>query len=263
MRALLVEDRLDIGHAITQAAVNEGLVMDWASTVAGAMEALDTNRYMAAIIRDTIDSERRISDRILGIRESGLLGLAGPEVADRIAMLQNGYDDAMSPPYSIREILVRCRSCAGKWRERSRRILTYSYLTLDIGLRRVFVDGYQVPMMSSMWALLEVAARNPGFPVMSSVAEECGGTRKNFYLDVYRIGRRLTAWGHPQLIHVHGKDGFVLEDRGHSAVKNKDKFEHLLAFLKSLSMLKCPRDYEMLAEFSEAKQARKRKKPTP
>jgi DNA-binding response OmpR family regulator len=89
-----------------------------------------------------------------------MLTARGEEV-DRIVGLSMGADDYMVKPFSPRELVARVRALLRRPRA-PRSSAPASGMEVDTATRRVSVDGREVRLTNTEFALLEALARDPG-----------------------------------------------------------------------------------------------------
>jgi DNA-binding response OmpR family regulator len=90
---------------------------------------------------------------------------ARDSIGDRVAGLQGGADDYMSKPFGFEELLARIRlrlrdPAASRGPDDS--VLERGGLRMDVGTRRVTVEGRDVDLSAREFALAEVFLRHPG-----------------------------------------------------------------------------------------------------
>lgn len=261
MRVLLIDDRKDLGTELKKLSKSEDVILDWATETGGARQALKDDTYEAVILADTLDDG--ISQEILGGRITGLLGLTAGGADERIAMLRKGYDDALSAPYSLREILVRTSSVMGRWRGRAKQLVTIGHATLDYGFHKLYVDGMEVTCTTVMWHILSVAFRNPGTVFNEDSVLASGVSGRGRLQAMYRVRWRLRAWGHGDIFHVPSPSEFCVEDRNlrPHASTTKDRIKYLKNFIRTYPFLVCPNDYRMLQMLLDDKTLVLKEKP--
>lgn len=246
MKVLLVDDRKDFGRELVGMSKQEGIRLDWATETEGARQALKDESYATVIMLDKLDDG--LSAEILGGRETGLLGLTAGDTQDRIALLRKGFDDAMSSPHSLQEVLVRSKSVLGKLHGRTAPVVTVGHVRIEMGPRRVFIDGLQVPFSSSMWYILSTAARTPGVLVQGEEVVKASGAGRNARAVLYSVQWRLRAWGHGDVFHIVPPYDFILEDQGRPphASKAADRVAHLKQYMRCRKEHVGPNDYAVL-----------------
>jgi DNA-binding response OmpR family regulator len=87
------------------------------------------------------------------------------EEADRVMGLEGGADDYIAKPFSSRELLARVRAHARRARGRvgpPAGVLRVGPISIDVGTRRVLLDGADVTLTTYEFDLLRVFAERPG-----------------------------------------------------------------------------------------------------
>ncbi len=164
---LLVDTDPSIQRLLRAALTMRGYSVVVTGTANGALEALDRH-HPDLILLDIMLPDRsgfgilqeiraRTSVPIIVISARG-----APE--DRAQGLELGADDYVTKPFHLDELLARITAVL-------RRVCTnappptplhYGHVTIDLHNRRVYVDGEEVRLSRTEWALLEQLARNPG-----------------------------------------------------------------------------------------------------
>jgi two-component system, OmpR family, KDP operon response regulator KdpE len=85
---------------------------------------------------------------------------------DKVAALDAGADDYLTKPFSVPELLARLRvalrHAARTGRDEAGAVVTVGGLLLDLGARRVTLDGAEVRLTNLEYKLLVALARHPG-----------------------------------------------------------------------------------------------------
>jgi two-component system KDP operon response regulator KdpE len=84
---------------------------------------------------------------------------------DKISALDEGADDYVTKPFSLDELLARVRAAIRRAEPPEGGAppkLRVGRMVVDLGLRAVEVDGSQVRLTATEWALLEQFVANPG-----------------------------------------------------------------------------------------------------
>ena len=170
---LVVEDEPTLATAIAQRITAEGWTARVASDGASAVQAASTLRpdlvimdimrhgwsigaYEAAAYR----AERPVPVLILTARD---------DEADKVIGLGAGADDYMTKPFSMRELIARCKALLRRVdrakviakNSENEKLLDFGSLVIDPAQRIVTVNGEQVHLTPTEFDLLATLARKP------------------------------------------------------------------------------------------------------
>jgi len=176
-RLLVVEDDPAIADAVVRRLRSEGYTVDAAHDGPAAVAAAERNRYDAVVLDVMLPglSGLEVCRRIQAREPVPVLMLtARDEESDRLVGLAVGADDYLTKPFSPRELVARvaallrrvdraaaiaeAASSAGRADEQ----LAAGSLSIDVGARRVQVDGGEVHLTRTEFDLLLALARRPG-----------------------------------------------------------------------------------------------------
>ena len=106
---------------------------------------------------------------VRAVRKAGttpilVLSVRGEE-EDKVRALDLGADDFITKPFSVAELLARVRAQLRRSGAASGGALRFPGLALDRDRRRVTVDGREVRLTPTEFAILELLAANAGRPV--------------------------------------------------------------------------------------------------
>jgi DNA-binding response OmpR family regulator len=190
---LVVEDDRVIADAVARRLVSEGFRVDVVHDGRAAVDAASGHRNDAAgavgsqydaVVLDLmlpgLDG-LEVCRRIQAVRPLPVLMLtARAEETDRIVGLGVGADDYLTKPFSPRELVARVRALlrrveraaqladerlaaqAAALDDTAARLELGAGLVLDVGARRVELDGTQVHLTRTEFDLLHALARRPG-----------------------------------------------------------------------------------------------------
>ena len=139
---LVVEDEPTLATAIAQRITAEG----WTARVAGATKRIVAERPVPVLILTARDDE-----------------------ADKVIGLGAGADDYMTKPFSMRELIARCKALLRRV-ERAKviaknseneKLLDFGSMVIDPAQRIVTVNGEQVHLTPTEFDLLATLARRP------------------------------------------------------------------------------------------------------
>jgi DNA-binding response OmpR family regulator len=167
---LVVEDDRRLGRLVARLLTEDRHVVDLAMTGEEAIELLEANAGIEAVILDVrlpgldgLAVARRTRER--GSRVPILMLTARDGVADRVQGLDAGADDYLIKPFAYEELAARLRALArrasGSAREPLSRLVA-GPIELDELTRAVTVEGRPVELTRREFALLECLLRHAG-----------------------------------------------------------------------------------------------------
>lgn len=109
---------------------------------------------------DGIEVVRRL--RADGDTTPVLLVTARDDEVDRVLGLELGADDYVTKPFSPRELVARVRAVLRRSAPAAPDVLTVGPVQIDLGGRRVHVDGREIALTTTEFDLLAHLARRPG-----------------------------------------------------------------------------------------------------
>ena len=169
---LVVEDEPTLATAIAQRITAEGWTARVASDGASAVQAASQIKPDLVImdimlpIMDGLEATKRIvAERPVPV----LILTARDDEADKVIGLGAGADDYMTKPFSMRELIARCKALLRRV-ERAKviaknseneKVLDFGSLVIDPAQRIVNLDGEQVHLTLTEFDLLATLARKP------------------------------------------------------------------------------------------------------
>ena len=169
---LVVEDEPTLATAIAQRLTSEGWTARVASDGASAVQAASQLRPDLVImdimlpVMDGLEATKRIvAERPVPV----LILTARDDEADKVIGLGAGADDYMTKPFSMRELIARCKALLRRV-ERAKviaknaeneKLLDFGSLVIDPAPRVVTLDGAEVHLTPTEFDLLATLARKP------------------------------------------------------------------------------------------------------
>ncbi|EFA22149.1 response regulator receiver domain protein [Bifidobacterium gallicum DSM 20093 = LMG 11596] len=169
---LVVEDEPTLATAIAQRLTAEGWIARVASDGASAVQASTTLKPDLVImdvmlpVMDGLEATKRI----VAMRPVPVLMLtARDDETDKIIGLGAGADDYMTKPFSMRELVARCKALLRRverakviaQNSQNEKILDYGSLVIDPTQRVVTLNGESVHLTPTEFDLLVTLARKP------------------------------------------------------------------------------------------------------
>jgi two-component system response regulator QseB len=158
MRALLLEDDMQLGRALASSLRTQGIRVEWVRLVADALAFIDGTEFAVLIVDVKLPDGNGI-DLINALRARHLstpmlIITASEALDDRIRGLNSGADDVMVKPFAVDERVARVhavvRRSAGRFMQR----WAVRDIEIDVGLRRVSQAGRPVDLTSTEFDLL-------------------------------------------------------------------------------------------------------------
>ncbi|MEH6719886.1 MAG: response regulator transcription factor [Aurantimonas endophytica] len=177
MKVLLVEDDPEMADALRTALARRDIVLDVASDLAVAREAIASNSYDFLLIdRQLPDGDGKallVEVQALEPSPRTIIVSAMGTAKDRITGLNEGADDYLAKPFEVDELVARLTAV----RRRTsvfipEKLLVAGNLTYDPISRDVHVEGEKLPLARRELLILEALLRNRGRTVMRGSLEE-------------------------------------------------------------------------------------------
>ncbi|NNU28843.1 response regulator transcription factor [Isoptericola sediminis] len=165
-RILVAEDEDRIAQFVRKGLRAHGFVPTVVSDGASAVEHALSGEYDLMVL-DIGLPEVDGFEVLSRLRGSGstmpvVILTARDSITDRVTGLEGGADDYMAKPFGFEELLARIRLRLRDPGRAEQEVLEHGGLGLDLGSRRVTVEGRSVDLSAREFALAEVFLRNPG-----------------------------------------------------------------------------------------------------
>lgn len=223
LRALVVDDEVNIAELVAMALRYEGWSVETAHTGGDAVTAVRSLRPDVIVLdmmlpdHDGMEVLRRVraDDPTVPV----LFLTARDAVEDRVAGLTAGGDDYVTKPFSLEELVARLRALvrrAGSAVEQSRSTLVVGDLVLDEDSHEVTRGGEPVHLTHTEYELLRYLMRNPR-RVLSKAQildrvwnYDFGGQANVVELYISYLRKKVDA-GRQPMIHTMRGAGYVLK----------------------------------------------------
>lgn len=163
-RVVVVDDEAPIRELVRSYLVRDGMEVftaDDGPTGLGAVRQLSPDVVVLDLMLPGIDGVE-VCRQLRSFSDAYVVMLtARGEEVDRIVGLSIGADDYMVKPFSPRELVARVRALLRRPRS-ARSTAQASGLAVDSATRQVSVDGRNIRLTNTEFALLEALARDPG-----------------------------------------------------------------------------------------------------
>jgi two-component system, OmpR family, copper resistance phosphate regulon response regulator CusR len=222
IRVLVIEDDVGIADFLTRGLREEGFI------VAHAAGGIEGRRRLRDEAWDVVLLDWWLPgiDGLMLLKEARaehnqtpvLLLTARDAVSDRVQGLDSGADDYLCKPFAFEELLARIRSLVRRQDRRSRTIVSYDDVSVDLSSQRAQRAGKRLDLTVKEQALLVFFLRHPG-EVLSRTRlyeqvwdERYDGVSNTLEVHVAELRRKLEALG-PRLIFTIRGRGYVLGEQ--------------------------------------------------
>lgn len=173
MRILVVEDEQDLASAIATSLRRDGYATDVAADGASALDRVAYSEYDLVCLDlnlpdvDGLDVCRQVTNGGTANAESGLLPpkvimlTARGGIDDRIRGLDEGADDYLVKPFSLRELGARVRALLRRDSALGSSVVSVAGIEVDTARHEVTYDGVPVDLTAKEFALLRWFVLHP------------------------------------------------------------------------------------------------------
>jgi two-component system response regulator MprA len=147
-----------------------------------------------------------------------LMLTARDATADRVVGLDSGADDYLVKPFAYEELMARIRALLRRQGPRTRKVLRYADLNMDLGTREVRRGEHAVDLTPKEFDLLQHLLRNPRQVltrdrILDAVwGYDFGATSNSVDVYVGYLRQKLEADGRPRLIQTIRGVGYALRE---------------------------------------------------
>ena len=211
MHLLVIEDDALVGSGIRDALLFQGDVVDWVTTAAHGLQALQHGAFDLAIVDLGLPDDDGLNvvkhARQQSIDVPILILTARHVVEDRVRGLDAGADDYLIKPFDLQELNARIRALVRRRDLRTTPMLTHGPVTMDPATRAVTLSGEPVTLSRREYLLLSEFITQP----------ERVFTRDQLTEKIYEMGEYVES--NAIEVHIHhlrkkfGRD-FIVTVRG-------------------------------------------------
>lgn len=217
---LIIDDDVSINDMISEALVTEGYTVQKAYSGTEAMMLLSQYRpdlILLDLMLPGITGEELLSD----INDIPVIVVsAKADISDKVGLLLGGADDYITKPFNIQELLARITVQLRQHKNISHHNrMTYHDITLDTDIHTLSVNGENVKLTRTEYAILKLLMQRPEqvvakLTILESISidtPDC--TEDSLKIHIHNLRKKLKT--------VNGKDyisavwgiGFMLSEK--------------------------------------------------
>ena len=165
-RVLFVEDDKDLATAVEMALEAQNFIVEVVHDGKSALDRLTFEHYDVAIV-DWMLPQMSGYEVCQTYRRNGgqtpILFLTGQsDVMHRVQALDTGADDYLTKPFAYAELMSRVRALLRRFPKMENQVISLGHLELDVQRCRAKVEGKDVDLAPSEFALLELLMKHQG-----------------------------------------------------------------------------------------------------
>lgn len=217
MKILIVEDDASLREIIYRALVDEGYVVETASTFFEADSKLAGYSYdcilLDVMLPDGSGLQLLEHLRALGKRENVIIISARDSVEDKVAGLEFGADDYLPKPFHTAELLARVKSVLRRGRTAGELSINLGNVSLKPENRVVSISGKELSLLKKEYDILFYFMQRPSHVIDKAVLAEAvwgdyADDADNFqfvYAQIKNLRRKLVeATATIEIVSVYG-----------------------------------------------------------
>lgn len=176
MKLLIIEDDASLREIMQRALQGEGYIVESAATYFDACDKIAGYSY-DCIMLDIMLPDGNGLKLLEQIKKNGnesrvIIISARDSLDDKITGLDLGADDYLAKPFYMAELSARIKSVMRRGSGAVNNTMTAGNITLDLGCRRINIDGKDVPLLKKEFDILLYFMQRPGHIVDKAVLAE-------------------------------------------------------------------------------------------
>lgn len=176
MKLLIIEDDASLREIMQRALQGEGYIVESAATYFDACDKIAGYSY-DCIMLDIMLPDGNGLKLLEQIKKNGnesrvIIISARDSLDDKITGLDLGADDYLAKPFYMAELSARIKSVMRRGSGAVNNTMTAGNITLDLGSRRINIDGKDVPLLKKEFDILLYFMQRPGHIVDKAVLAE-------------------------------------------------------------------------------------------
>ncbi len=218
---LVVDDDSHIAASLRRALIYEGYAVDVAPDGAVALNRA-RERMPDLVVLDVMlpgMSGVEVCERLRAAGDVPILMLTAKDAtADRVMGLDSGADDYLVKPFAYEELMARIRALLRRQAPRTRKVLRYADLSMDLGTREVRRAERPISLTPKEFDLLQHFLRNPRQVltrdrILDAVwGYDFGATSNSVDVYVGYVRQKLEDGGESRLIQTMRGVGYALRE---------------------------------------------------
>ena len=176
MKLLIIEDDASLREIMQRALQGEGYIVESAATHFDACDKIAGYSY-DCIMLDIMLPDGNGLKLLEQIKKNGnesrvIIISARDSLDDKITGLDLGADDYLAKPFYMAELSARIKSVMRRGSGAVNNTMTAGNIALDLGSRRIKIDGKDVPLLKKEFDILLYFMQRPGHIVDKAVLAE-------------------------------------------------------------------------------------------
>lgn len=205
MKILIIEDDDSLREIVSRGLLSEGYVVETASNFAEADDKIAGYSYDCILLDIMLPDGNglRLLEHIKALKKSDhvIIISARDSIDDKVEGLDLGADDYLAKPFYMAELSARIKSVLRRSAGSADNKLRKGNVAIDLGSRRVEVDGKELQLLKKEFGILLYFMQRPGHIVdKAMLAESVWGDHMdmadNFdfvYAQVKNLRKKLDA----------------------------------------------------------------------
>ena len=176
MKLLIIEDDTSLREIMQRALQGEGYIVESAATYFDACDKIAGYSYDCIMLDIMLPDGNglKLLEQIkkIGNESRVIIISARDSLDDKITGLDLGADDYLAKPFYMAELSARIKSVMRRGSGAVNNTMTAGNISLDLGSRRINIDGKDVPLLKKEFDILLYFMQRPGHIVDKAVLAE-------------------------------------------------------------------------------------------